>query len=341
MVIKRQMSNSFCKLFSRVSVPKEQRPVDEAKCCIECCSPKEDKTKLVCQDRVFFEYKIQVQRPNCCFLCNRIFGKNYTTKNGKRVRKSLKEMTLNKVCSNFKSWKEMEHGNAVVFLHELFLKLRHNMINDQIDMSSFRRICVSCFEKSIFYQLNSSNGIVSRVGILKSDIEVICPFCPAEKRHTLKNSNILKSLPDNKKTMFAEKIALEEDKHRFGTVFGCPAEGCGFFQKKNANGKYIICESHGKSCILCQEKITEDEHKCRGYPKDLEEMRFSLRRCPKCDVLIEKNNGCNHIKCFCGGEFYWDKVPVPGEPDLKYESRSEYVSNEYEYEYEYETDESS
>jgi hypothetical protein len=33
--------------------------------------------------------------------------------------------------------------------------------------------------------------------------------------------------------------------------------------------------------------------------------RWNTKACPKCHQRIEKNQGCDHMTCRCGYEFYW------------------------------------
>jgi ariadne-1 len=40
-------------------------------------------------------------------------------------------------------------------------------------------------------------------------------------------------------------------------------------------------------------------------------MGVAVKRCPKCSQYIEKNGGCDHMKCGhrgCGYEFWWSTL---------------------------------
>ena len=36
--------------------------------------------------------------------------------------------------------------------------------------------------------------------------------------------------------------------------------------------------------------------------------RLDLRLCPSCDAPVQKNGGCNHIRCRCGADFQWSRA---------------------------------
>jgi len=40
-----------------------------------------------------------------------------------------------------------------------------------------------------------------------------------------------------------------------------------------------------------------------------------LKCCPNCNVRIEKNGGCDHMRCRCGHKFNWSEVPFAGKCD--------------------------
>jgi hypothetical protein len=80
------------------------------------------------------------------------------------------------------------------------------------------------------------------------------------------------------------------------------------------NNKISICECNFMMCNSC--------HKAAHYPISCEEDRrfkedFNLekhkkilnisgKQCPKCKSPIEKNGGCNHMRCVCGESFCWN-----------------------------------
>ena len=37
-------------------------------------------------------------------------------------------------------------------------------------------------------------------------------------------------------------------------------------------------------------------------------VRLDLRLCPSCDAPVQKNAGCNHIRCRCGADFQWSRA---------------------------------
>lgn len=91
---------------------------------------------------------------------------------------------------------------------------------------------------------------------------------------------------------------------------------------------------HGASCPLCREEIQEEElialgtatpdevppppppHEGDGVPESREERRAHrrlmraarrahLKLCPACGAMIERTEGCDHMRCRCGCHFSW------------------------------------
>ena len=87
----------------------------------------------------------------------------------------------------------------------------------------------------------------------------------------------------------------------------CPAEGCGRTLQTGEVRKHTSAESYMK--LL--ERI-RDAEQALGSEAAAAAIAVAaaagleLRSCPRCQVPIEKNNGCNHMRCYrCDHEFQW------------------------------------
>jgi len=97
----------------------------------------------------------------------------------------------------------------------------------------------------------------------------------------------------------------------------------GLREKLVAEAKYPVVEcpkpdcvgvayrEQGRStamCFLCEHKWTLDG---AANADEANDPKFSrgVRRCPKCNIPIEKNWGCNHMHCTqCGRHFQWNEA---------------------------------
>lgn len=53
-------------------------------------------------------------------------------------------------------------------------------------------------------------------------------------------------------------------------------------------------------------KLCEDStRKCDEPEKASMEVLSTMKKCPRCEVPVEKNGGCLHVTCWCGCEFCW------------------------------------
>ena len=69
------------------------------------------------------------------------------------------------------------------------------------------------------------------------------------------------------------------------------------FACKNCTKTFAVEDSFS-STIDAVEAFEEDEH------GDADE---GWVRCPRCKIIISKGDGCWHMTCVCGEEFYWDE----------------------------------
>jgi len=101
----------------------------------------------------------------------------------------------------------------------------------------------------------------------------------------------------------------------------CPGKSCDkIYSSESGVAKEIRCggcrhrfcwacknETHFPSSCHCAEKWL---NKCSSEAENLSWIMAKTKRCPKCHVNIEKNQGCNHMTCRknaggCGHEFCW------------------------------------
>ncbi|KAF1767074.1 hypothetical protein GCK72_007032 [Caenorhabditis remanei] len=98
----------------------------------------------------------------------------------------------------------------------------------------------------------------------------------------------------------------------------CPGNDCGRIVKiPDAETRLIMCKCETRFCFNCCLEF-HDPIDCRLMKKWLKKcsddsetsnwMNTNTKDCPKCSVPIEKNGGCNHMRCTnnkCKHEFCW------------------------------------
>ena len=88
----------------------------------------------------------------------------------------------------------------------------------------------------------------------------------------------------------------------------CPNPDCDSFLQKSVSSKYVKCENGHKYCFECL-KPPHGKKSC-DYKIEKEFMKWKkgkrVKRCPRCQMYTEKNEGCNHMTCVsCKYQWCW------------------------------------
>lgn len=169
---------------------------------------------------------------------------------------------------------------------------------------------------------------------------IVCPMCKNKKNNLININNVVKSLPDANKIKLNEimQYIIKEWEKKKLNLLDCIK--CSSLSKQIQNNIYQ-CTSETCKCIFCNlckiayksnnktesdkiqfthDGLTCDEAKAFNM-KNIREFDILLNstRCPNtsCNYLIERNEGCNQIKCikcdtvlcYVCGEL-WDKHHV-------------------------------
>ena len=120
------------------------------------------------------------------------------------------------------------------------------------------------------------------INLLKSDIDLIRKF----KRYKLE----LEIINDPNKKL-------------------CPYPNCdSYLELKQIRNKDVTCKNNHTFCFECLKKPHGKLPCNENLDKSMEEYAINnfVKKCPKCSIITEKNNGCNHITCTkCGYQWCW------------------------------------
>ena len=193
------------------------------------------------------------------------------------------------------------------------------------DASMQNKKCEICLEE--FSLLDCTNYFLNCNCVLhnkcfdemvKSAVEnntlpVKCPNCkipihPNFIEDSIRNANP-QLLPKYDKFSMNNFIQNNSDEYS-----SCPTPGCEymfFFNPGEFNFLCPLCTKH--YCLNCKDEwhvnMTCQEYKDSRDVNKLDDKFFNFvkgakfKMCPKCKYWVEKNQGCNHMKCRCGADF--------------------------------------
>ena len=89
----------------------------------------------------------------------------------------------------------------------------------------------------------------------------------------------------------------------------CPYPNCdSYLELKQIRNKDVTCKNNHTFCFECLKKPHGKLPCNENLDKSMEEYAINnfVKKCPKCSIITEKNNGCNHITCTkCGYQWCW------------------------------------
>jgi len=150
--------------------------------------------------------------------------------------------------------------------------------------------------------------------ISKGKEAVVCQ-CPSHKCPAVVSDNTIRRLvpPDHfaKLNQSVLRSFIEDDKN----FRWCPAPGCEFAVKGRKGLLTVKCNCGHKFCFTCSEEFHMPAscqnlqtwlEKCSNDSETAHWIIANTKKCPKCRIRIEKNQGCNHMTCKgCQYDFCW------------------------------------
>lgn len=148
----------------------------------------------------------------------------------------------------------------------------------------------------------------------KSSAQLRCP--DTRCAHALDQADVIRITRDNRRKIDAlADIALKEWLAQQPNVKHCPTPNCRYaFINAQTNYTNMQCpqckHTYCSGCLLPHARTVSCKD-AQGRVKN-EQLNNAWKMqntkpCPKCGVRIEKNNGCDHIKCVaCKYEFCWE-----------------------------------
>ncbi|CCI48337.1 unnamed protein product [Albugo candida] len=129
------------------------------------------------------------------------------------------------------------------------------------------------------------------------------------------NSDILKKFVSDEDFRKYRRYLLRSYVQINKCVKWCPSPGCNKAISSAGGLLSVTCSCGCVFCLRCGEEahapvtcvqLAAWQEKCRNESETANWILANTKKCPKCSVRIEKNQGCNHITCkSCNYEFCW------------------------------------
>lgn len=148
-------------------------------------------------------------------------------------------------------------------------------------------------------------------------LNIKCPECKVYISNTLIKMIINKHIFIKYENFLLENTLAMDKDCKF-----CPRPGCGMAMYSLDNNPMKKCPKCDHNfCFNCETTEWHEGVTCKKYQKWKKEnsevdksfdkylKRKLVKKCPRCNVNIEKNKGCDHVHCSnCNHHFYWSNM---------------------------------
>lgn len=197
------------------------------------------------------------------------------------------------------------------------LKEEIGLIDLQVSISNTCKICYSNFENNSFCVDCKHNFCKDCYTIylknLLSESNCIVAHCPEFKCKSPVTRSVFSSLVFSSEEKY-NKHLIEKFVRSSKKYIYCPGENCPniIFSETPV---VAICDCHSEFCTGCQQEnhlpascelIEKWNLKNNSESENVSWIKVNTKKCPGCNISIEKNDGCNHMTCkSCKHEFCW------------------------------------
>jgi E3 ubiquitin-protein ligase RNF19A len=162
--------------------------------------------------------------------------------------------------------------------------------------------CLPCLEYHTEYKLKNFYIEKSK----SSTFSIICPNREC-KNLVMTEEDIMKILNTNEKNKYIRIKELVKLANQDGVVL-CPIPDCNSYVVDHVKDQVKLkCGNAHDFCRNCMKAYHTDS--CNKDEVQLEVIKqLNIKKCPKCQILMEKKEGCNHMTCgnyLCKYEFCW------------------------------------
>ena len=246
-----------------------------------------------------------------CYLCGESRNIHINNNLSVNISKNSNEENISSSISN-----ENEIKNSI---HDISIKIgsqnTHNSISTHQEIE-----CPTCLES---YHPNENNTIkkcghsfcndcwYNFLSIKIQENKLTSIKCLDYKCQEKPNENFIINLlnSDNNLIKKYKRFKLNLEIINDPNKKLCPYPNCdSYLELKNIANKDVKCLNNHNYCFLC---LNEPHGKlpCNSKMKDsLAEYAKNnfLKKCPNCNIITEKNSGCNHITCTkCNYQWCW------------------------------------
>jgi len=146
-----------------------------------------------------------------------------------------------------------------------------------------------------------------------NNLPIKCPNCGINVHPNFIEDSINNVNPQliDKYDKFSMNNFLQNNSDEYSS---CPTPGCEYMFFFEPGAINFLCPICGKNyCLNCKDEwhrgMTCQQYKDSRDVNKLDNQFFQFvkgakfKMCPKCKFWVEKNQGCNHMKCRCGADF--------------------------------------
>lgn len=169
---------------------------------------------------------------------------------------------------------------------------------DEPVLSCDHSFCLNCVKSYLESKINNGTAPITCLQI----------GCPTE----YSQENIDSMCEDSSKHRYKRLLCIKKFRSSDYNLMPCVYPDCQEMIDNTERSLIVTCNSDHTFCVTCKEITDFNGHECQtrvggdqlvSLAKAIE---LVVKKCPKCFVLLSKDDGCNHITCsYCAYEFCW------------------------------------
>jgi hypothetical protein len=244
-----------------------------------------------------FFFSTRSPSPSKCFICgkspmNHIDHEAFNEFNGQSTlnnfNRQMKEVT------SFNAIDDVDDDDNICILCDD--QLTSNDVKKCNALLCGHKCCGTCWFEYLKHKIEESN--VSKI------------HCFGINCDTVLNDDFIMETISNDKNLVekyhrfkAKALIIDDPNKKF-----CPIPNCDGYIEKHPTMKYVQCRNGHKTCFTCLKKPHGNTECDNEIDKDFQLWKKNkvLKRCPKCTMYTEKNEGCNHMTCAqCKYQWCW------------------------------------